>query len=190
MKAPSAQSVWSELNADLWRFIRRRVPDDHTADDLLQETFVRVHQNIGGLKGADRLRGWVYRIARNVIVDHFRGERNGTVPLDDSAASADEIDGELNSRGAAWLRQMVSSLPETYRDAVELSEIQGLSHQVVAARLGLSLSAAKSRVRRGRAELRKMLLDCCRFELDRRGNIVDYEPRRPTCLGSDSCESC
>ena len=190
MEAPSVESVWSELHSDLWRFIRRRVPDDHLADDLLQETFVRVHQNIDGLKGADRLRGWVYRIARNVIVDHFRNERNGTVPLGDSAAPVDEIDGELNSRGAAWLRQMVSSLPETYRDAVELSEIQGLSHQDVADRLGLSLSAAKSRVRRGRAELRKMLLDCCRFELDRRGNIVDYEPRRPTCLGSESCESC
>ena len=74
MEAPSAQSVWSELNSDLWRFIRRRVPDDHTADDLLQETFVRVHQNIDGLQGTDRLRGWVYRIARNVIVDHFRSE--------------------------------------------------------------------------------------------------------------------
>ena len=176
--SPSVESVWSELSSDLWRFVRRRVADDHVADDLLQETFVRVQQNIDGLKEADRLRGWVYQIARNVLLDHYRRPKSGTAPLDDPPALAEGADGELNRRGAAWLRQMVARLPETFREVVELSELQGLAHREIAERLGLSLSATKSRVQRGRAELRQMLLECCRFEFDRRGNIVDYERRR------------
>lgn len=61
MTAPlSTDAVWSTLNADLRRFIRRRVPDDHIADDLLQETFVRIHRHVESLNDADRLAGWVY----------------------------------------------------------------------------------------------------------------------------------
>ena len=69
---PSTEAVWSHLSSDLRRFVRRRVSDDHAADDLLQETFVRVHRNLGTLHEADRLAAWVYRIARNVIHDHHR----------------------------------------------------------------------------------------------------------------------
>ncbi|MCI0462485.1 MAG: hypothetical protein L0Z62_36505 [Gemmataceae bacterium] len=67
---PSTEAIWTHLSSDLRRFIRRRVADDHVADDLLQETFVRVHRHVGTLQGADRLAAWVYRIARNVIHDH------------------------------------------------------------------------------------------------------------------------
>ena len=52
---PSTEVIWTHLSSDLRRFIRRRVADDHAADDLLQETFVRVHRNIGTLQEADRL---------------------------------------------------------------------------------------------------------------------------------------
>ena len=76
---PSTDAIWTHLSSDLRRFIRRRVSDDHVADDLLQETFVRVHRNIGTLQEADRLAAWVYRIARNVIHDHHRKATNATV---------------------------------------------------------------------------------------------------------------
>ena len=68
---PTTDAIWTQLNADLRRFIRRRVSDDDIADDLLQETFVRVHRNIGTLKDEVRLAGWVYQIARSVIHDHW-----------------------------------------------------------------------------------------------------------------------
>jgi RNA polymerase sigma-70 factor (ECF subfamily) len=64
-----------------------------------------------------------------------------------------------------------------YRQAVQLSEIEGLPQQEVADRLGLSLSGAKSRIQRGRLMLKDELERCCRFEFDRRGNVMDYEPR-------------
>lgn len=175
---PSTDAIWAHLSADLRRFIRRRVPDDHATDDLLQETFVRVHRNIGTLQEADRLAAWVYRIARNVIHDYHRSASN-TVALDgsDPAEDADDRGSCVRGRACGWLDEMVRSLPDGYREAVQLSEIDGLPQQEVADRLGLSLSGAKSRIQRGRAMLRGVLEQCCHFELDGRGNVMDYDPK-------------
>jgi RNA polymerase sigma-70 factor (ECF subfamily) len=176
---PSTDAIWTHLSSDLRRFIRRRVPDDHVADDLLQETFVRVHRNIGTLQGADRLAAWVYRIARNVINDHHRKAANSATALADAdpAADCDDQPGRPRCRGAGWLDEMIQSLPDGYREAVQLAEIEGLSGRAVADRLGLSLSGAKSRVRRGRAMLKDVLERCCHFEFDGRGNLTDYDPK-------------
>ncbi len=176
---PTTDAIWTHLSSDLRRFIRRRVSDDHVADDLLQESFLRVHRNIGTLKEEDRLAAWVYQIARNVIHDHHRKATNATVAFADvdPLADCDDHMTRLRCRGAGWLDEMIRSLPEGYRDAVQLAEIDGLSQQEVANRLGLSLSGAKSRIQRGRSMLKGVLDQCCRFEFDGRGNMIDYDPK-------------
>ena len=79
------------------------------------------------------------------------------------------------------VRAMVMSLPAQDRQALILTEYQGLTQKELAERLGLSLSGAKSRVQRARAKLKQQLLDCCHFELDRRGHVIDYQPRCACC---------
>jgi RNA polymerase sigma-70 factor (ECF subfamily) len=190
--SPSTDAIWSRLSDDLRRFVRRRVSDDHVADDLLQETFMRVHRNLAALHDADRLTAWVYQLARNVIHDHYRQSANPPAPLvDEPAEEAKDRPGCLSGQSSAWLDEMVRQLPDGYREAVLLSEIEGLPQQQVANRLGLSLSGAKSRIQRGRAMLKEMLTQCCHFELDRRGNVMDYEPRpdRKVCRNCDD-DSC
>lgn len=175
---PSTDAIWTRLSADLRRFIRRRVADEHVADDLLQETFVRVHRNLPTLQEADRLAAWVYQIARNVIHDHHRQATKTTLALvDDPTDETDDRLSCLKSRAGEWLEEMVRQLPDGYREAVQLSEIDGLPQQEVADRLGLSLSGAKSRIQRGRVMLKGVLEQCCHFEFDRRGNVMDYEPK-------------
>lgn len=186
---PSAEAIWTRLSADLLRFIRRRVADDHVADDLLQETFLRVHRNVGTLREGDRVAAWVYRIARNAVLDHHRRAANPAVALGDTdpADEPDDPGCSLRCRGAGWLHEMIRSLPDGYREAVELAEVEGLPQQAVADRLGLSLSGAKSRVQRGRVMLKEALDRCCRFEFDARGNLTDYVPRpdRVVCRDCD-----
>jgi RNA polymerase sigma-70 factor (ECF subfamily) len=190
MMAPSSTAtIWSDLSADLQRFIRRRVPDEHVADDLLQETFLRIHRSIGSLAQADRLAAWVYQIARNVVHDYYRSSAADTVGLPD-ADPADQHDdrlGYLRGRTAEWLDELIRQLPEKYREAVQLSEIEGLPQQEVADRLNLSLSGAKSRIQRGRVMLRAVLDQCCNFEFDQRGKLLDCDPKpdRTVCLDCD-----
>lgn len=172
-------AVWSELGADLWRFIRRRVADEHVADDLLQETFVRIHSSLETLADSDRLAAWVYQIARNVIHDHYRRSAGKAEPLAGCDPAEDTEDSSACVRGRAgeWLDELICQLPDKYREAVQLTEREGLTQQEVADRLGLSLSGAKSRVQRGRGMLKEVLEQCCTFEFDRRGNLLDVDPR-------------
>ena len=95
-------------------------------------------------------------------------------------------DENYNEEITAGLGCVVQQLPPRYREAIELTELQGLTQSEAGTRLGLSLSGAKSRVQRGRVKLKDLLLECCHFEFDRYGNAIEYQPQR-TC--SDCCGS-
>jgi RNA polymerase sigma-70 factor (ECF subfamily) len=184
---PATESVWFQLSDDLRRFIRRRVADDHACDDLLQETFLRIHRSIGTLADEDRLSAWVYQIARNVVHDYYRQHR-AEVPLADTDPAAErKAPGQLPAAVGAWLDELIRELPDPYREAVQLAEIEGLTQLAVAHRLGLSHSGAKSRVQRGRAMLRGILDQCCWFQFDQRGNLTDCDPKpdRTVCRHCD-----
>ncbi len=172
----SVAEVYASLGQSLRGFIRSRVSDRHAADDLLQETFLRIQKQLHTLEDSERLGAWVFQIARNLINDHYRSLSRSA---ETSAAVEPLMSGEveranLNKEVVEWLPRFVDGLPETYRRAVRLYELEGLSQKAVAAELGLSLSGAKSRIQRGREALRKALLACCSFEIDRLGNVVDY----------------
>jgi RNA polymerase sigma-70 factor (ECF subfamily) len=175
------ESLWTRLRDDLFRFIRRRVKDEHDAEDLLQEAFVRIHRRLESVKEADRVTAWVFRIAQNAVVDHLRASRRKPTSLAGDAPLADKRGPGTSASDAiaGSLEAMVEKLPEPYREALRLSELEGLPQRQVAERLGITLPAVKSRIQRGRRLLRRMLLECCRFEFDRRGNIVEFERRKP-----------
>lgn len=171
------EHIWHEFAAKLGRFIRARVADPATAEDLLQDVFVKIQKRLGQLEDPAKLEGWIYLIARNAIIDHYRTRRETVEVPDTLPAEPDEHNDEVEELKAAF-RRMIYSLPEPYREAVVLTELNGLTQPALAARLGISLSGAKSRVQRGRAQLRRMLDECCTFEFDRRGKVIDCEPRK------------
>ena len=84
-----------------------------------------------------------------------------------------------------------SQLPGPYRQALILTEYQGLTQKQLAERMGLSLSGAKSRVQRARKMLKELLLECCHFEFDRYGTVFDYRPRNcKRCCGDGESSKC
>jgi RNA polymerase sigma-70 factor, ECF subfamily len=182
--------AWRELRGPLAGFIARRVADPQDAEDVLQEVMLRIHRHGDELARADRVAAWVHRIARNAIVDHYR--RRGARP-ELPGGAADELeereDGSLGEPAsevlrrelAACLRPLIQTLPKNQREALVLTEFEGLTQIEAARRLGISVSGAKARVQRGRAQLRALLLDCCHVEFDRRGGIAEYRARTGTC---------
>jgi RNA polymerase sigma-70 factor (ECF subfamily) len=129
------------------------------------------------LREPRRLQGWVYRIARNAVIDHYRSRREH-LPLDFELESEDPTGRDVVDLSAS-LRKLIASLAPAYREPLVRHEFQGESLQDVAAALGLSLTATKSRVRRARLMLREMLDQCCRFEFDQRGRVIEATPRAP-----------
>jgi RNA polymerase sigma-70 factor, ECF subfamily len=190
------EARWRELRARLHGFVGRRVGNPEDAEDVVQDVFVRMQRNIDALSSADRLDAWAFRIARNAVVDHYRSPTNRRDVVTGEAAAkvmdglgADGAVGEPSNDARAEMAHcvapMVRGLPDTYRRAIELTELEGMTQAAAAERLGLSLPGAKSRVQRGRALLRAMLLRCCEIETDRRGRVVAFETR-----DGEDCASC
>ncbi len=170
----ATEKVWQEFRSKLFHFILSRVRDQHLAEDLLQETFLRIHNGMDSVKKMDRLQYWAFRIARNAIADHYRNRQPTVDEFDlDSLPEMQEED-NFNQLVAGWLERMIGQLPEKYGIALRMAEIEGITQQEVAERLSLSLSGAKSRVQRARRMLKGLLLACCHIELDSEGNVIDY----------------
>jgi len=170
-----------EFAPRLRSFIRRRVRDDASADDLAQETLLKVYRSRATLRDETRLEAWLYQIARGTIIDHYRRRRPAEeLPAALAGESPDEMAG-LRARVLVSLQRFLEELPAAYREPVRLAELEGLPLARIALRLDLSLTAVKSRVRRGRAMLKKKLQACCRFEFDRLGRMIGFERRRQLC---------
>ncbi len=178
MTAPAFDANVLEMAPRLRSFLRHRVRDDPTADDLTQETLLKVYRSRATLRDDTRLEAWLYRVARTTLIDHYRRQRpTEELPPALAAESRGEVDA-MRTAMAASMRHFLEELPEAYRVPVRLAELEGLPLAKIALRLNLSLTAVKSRVRRGRQMLRARLQACCRFEFDRLGQVIGWEARR------------
>lgn len=187
----TTEQAWEAFHTPLYQFIRRRVADEATAEDLLQDVFLKIHQYGQSLKDTRRLESWIYQITRNLIIDYYRSHRHVLTSLETTEAlDLPEAfpDDDLVSELLPCVRAMVLALPDRDRQALILTEYQGLTQKELGERLGLSLSGAKSRVQRAREKLKQELLACCHFELDSRGHILDYQPRCDCCEQSACCD--
>ncbi len=186
------QAVWEEVQAGLRGFVAKRVADAADVDDILQEVFLRMHRKLNSLKDSGKVVSWLYQITRHVLVDHARspvrrreqpaglaGDIEGADTRGVHSATPDDAaPSDPRTELAGCLRPMIDRLAPAYRQAVTLVELEGLTQQAAATRLGLSLPGMKSRVQRGRRQLKSMLNACCAIQLDRRRSVIDYAPHR------------
>ena len=174
-----ARGAWREVEARLRPYIARRVPPADV-DDVVQETFVRMHRGLGTLADGERFGAWVYRIAANAIADQARSRARHSPPLTASThepAAPTDTDEDIEGEVAECIAVFVARLPSPYREAVTLTELQGLTQKDAAAMLGVSLSGMKSRVQRGRERIRRMFEECCDISVDCRGHVTGCAPR-------------
>jgi len=175
----------------LYRYILRLAGDPARAEDLTQETFLRVHQHLSELNDARALEGWLYRIATNVCYDRFRQrEHRLAEPLpvsgiglqedppvpDETALRPDQL-AEQNGMSEC-MQRFLARLPESQRTVLLLHDLQGYTDPEIAGRLGLSLESVKMRLHRARAQLRAALAEGCEFSCNDRGVFI-CEPKSP-----------
>lgn len=173
------EMLWNQFHDRLYRFISSRLSNEQDTEDIIQEVFLRIHMHLETVRDMNKLESWIYQIARNSIIDYYRSRRK-LVDLKSDLPVEDEYPEEdLAESLAPSIREVVQSLPEPYRQALLLTEYQGLSQQEMAETLGISLSGAKSRVQRARQKVKDILLACCHFEFDLRGTL--YEVRQHCC---------
>lgn len=186
--ADDFEKHWRAFASQLAGFLRTRVSSAEDAEDLRQEIFLRLHRELESKRKINNTRAWLFRTARNALVDYYRKRRTNE-PLDEQISDvlANEMHTEVNGLEPLnrSLRNMIELLPETYREAVLLADFEELPHKQVAKILGIGLPATKSRILRGKAKLRLKIKECCDLKQDNRGSIIQCEPRKDQC-----CDQC
>ena len=184
----SGNRLWEAQRSELYGFVLKRVRDEAAAEDIVHDVLVKAYERRETLKEPGKLRPWLFQITRNAMIDYFRGQKPAAALPEDWIDVEIEDDGRSGRELARCLLPLLDGLPEPYRDALRLAEVEGSTQREVASRLGLSLSGAKSRVQRGRRMLRSALFSCCSVEMDRRGGVMSYESRKG-CGGQGRCET-
>ena len=173
---------------NLRNFIGKRVSEPVDAEDILHDSLYKAQRNIHRIKDKTKIRSWIYQIVRRGIIDFYR-QGFLSVVLDEAVlADRQESDDNHNKILATCLKTKLKQLPDKYRSALELTELEGFKQVELSHQLGISKSGVKSRVQRGRKQLKDLLTQCCNVNTDKHGNIVDYEERR-LCAGSRGCQS-
>jgi RNA polymerase sigma-70 factor (ECF subfamily) len=180
----TVEDVWRRFGAEVRSFVRRRVSNPHLADDLVADILLRVHRNLGTLDDSDRVAAWLFRIARNVIIDEYRRAGDDREVLEaapgdhvaidtDDFADAEKVQQEL----ANCVRPMLEYLSPEYRRALQMTDLDGVTQAAAAQEEGISVSGMKSRVQRARKQLAELFTQCCALTLDTRGFPMEYTPR-------------
>jgi RNA polymerase sigma-70 factor (ECF subfamily) len=175
----------AHLAATIRAFVARRARTPHDVDDITQETLVRLYRSAPNLRTEDALEGWMYRIARSAITDHYRRASVRPEPVDPEQVDLHWRSDEPESPDAelalaACLSPLLARIPDTYRTALELTDLGDLTQHQAATQLQLSPSGMKSRVQRGRRMLRDEVVKYCRIELDARGALSEATVRSDT----------
>jgi RNA polymerase sigma-70 factor (ECF subfamily) len=171
-------SEWQNHKAQLRSYVYKRVDDANAVDDILQDVYIKASSNLHQLKSQGSLKGWLYKIAYNTIMDFYRDKLPYDELPEDLVAEDEDTVEEARKELAECIRPLIDDLPEKYSIPLRLAELEGVPQQEIADKLGLSLSGAKSRIQRGRAKFRENLMTCCDFELNDGGAVTGYSSKK------------
>jgi len=194
------QATFLELQHRLRAYLRRRLPATAPVDDLVQDIFVKALQARHSGQHIDNLAGWLFTVARHTLADQYRQQTVNNVSGSaaegedlDALPAPDEDETQLHQAIAQCLTPFIDELPPLYRDTLLATELHGHTQRAYAEQHGVSVSAVKSRVARGRALLKQKLLACCQIEM-RDGLVHDAQANTPGCCdnsqgdnGGDRC---
>ena len=162
------------------KFLLASVRDESVADDLVQDTFIRIQENLDSVKDPSKISSWIFRIAYNLCQDHFRSRKqsssheeihDGLVNLQETPLHKKVEQGEMSR----CVQDKLNLLPESLRSVLIFADVMEFSHQEIANILGLSVENVKVRVHRARKKFKKILEEKCTFEVDER-NVLVCEP--------------
>jgi len=175
------EDVVEELSEPLRRYLDRLVGNRATADDLLQDTLLKIARALPEFERRSSVKTWAFTIATRVATDHFRRpqSRARMVDIEESLPVLDpETDQQLViDEMSSCVREVIDSLPEDYRTALVLHDLEGQTAVQVAEIVGCSVATAKIRIHRSRLRLKQALDQECRFYRD--GDNVFRCDRKP-----------
>lgn len=170
--------IYDQYHNPVRKFILAYVKDEWVADDLIQETFIRVQKNLNSVKDLSKTSSWIFRIAYNLCHDHFRQSKKASLHqrnIQQEIVTFKEavVQKELEQHQMGeCVQDKMDLLPPDYRTVLILSDVMAFNQKEIAEILDISVSNVKVRVHRARKKFRAILEEHCSFEVDERSVLV------------------
>ena len=175
-------NIWTNFNKELKVFIYNKTRNSADTDDILQEVFVKIIRNIEKVNQSENLRQYLYGIVRNTLNDYFKNQKTFSSDTEIQEQFSETETNSLNETIAeCCIKPFINKLPDNYKQALLITEFQDISQKELAKKLNISYSGAKSRVQRGKDKLKELILNCCAYQNDKYGNLIDTEDKSCGC---------
>jgi len=163
----TTNQLWNKYNGEAYFFILKKVKNKEGANDILQNSFFKIHQKLHQVRDDEKIKAWVFQIIRNEIANFFN--RESKYVEDFSSLTAENPN---DYERFCCFERFINELPQNYQEVIELVYIQGEKQQEAAVKLDISLANVKARIRRAKAILKQNFKDCCKFELNPDGELM------------------
>lgn len=168
--------VWENHKHDIENFIRSKVSNMHDAEDIMQDVFIKVYKNLDKLKKISSSNSWLFTISNNSVIDYYKKKKLNLVMTHELHDIEEELEEEenYNSEVANCIKETTFDIPDKYMKVYKMYEEDGMKHKDIMKKLNISLSTSKIRLMRAREKMKQSIGECCDFELDHYGNVLDY----------------
>lgn len=184
--------IWDEFHKKLFKYINSKINNEHDTEDILQEVFVKIYNNINEIEDEAKIKSWIYKITKNSIIDYYKKKKAINMDIEDFDKiineDEDEDESNMNEDITKCFEMLIGKLPAKYNEPLYLHDIEGKKYKEISKELDISLSCSKMRVTRARSLLKETLLKCCDFEVDSFGNIVEYKVKNKGCKDCKDCK--
>lgn len=170
------EKIWHEYRASLHAFLASKLSNPDDVDDLLQEVLIKSHDNLHKINTKETIKPWLFRVANNALIDFYR-KRGRIAEYDQEGHWLKEDNDQVAEDISECLLPFIQELPEENAKLLLDIDIHTEPQKDYAEKLGVSYSTLKSRVQKSRQMLKSIYDDCCDFELDRNGKVVDYHKK-------------
>ena len=176
------EAIWQEYRSSLKAFLCSKISNAADVDDLLQEILIKTHQNLTKVRAEESIKSWLFQIANHSIIDFYR--RNKTFSeLNQEEAVSETVwlkaqERDIKQELSICIEPFIQALDERDGELLTAIDINGESQREYAESLGISYSTLKSRVQKARAQLRSLFDNCCQMQLDRQGNLMEYQSQK------------
>ena len=181
-------TIYEKFRQPLFRFLRYKVNDEHTAEDLLHEVFIKATRSLDGLRDGEKIQSWLYAIASNTVKDYYRKMQIELTDETDVAVE-NEMNESVIDELACCLEDFLMILPQTQREVLKSIYFDELTLLEFAEQKNMNLSTVKSHAKRAKTAFKKLFDACCHFKTNGRGEIIDFCKKPTDAECSSSCLS-
>lgn len=182
----STEKVWKQYNQELYLFILKKVQgNESVAKDILQNSLLKVHLKLYQLRDPSKIKTWVFQIANHEIVDYFRDYKANKISVKQQQQRLQYYSNQLEENYTecfcCCFDKFLKELPYSYKEVVDLAYKKNKKQTEIAQNLELTLANVKARIRRAKRILKERLVECCKYDVDKKGDLI---------MGTSNCSVC